>query len=75
MVEETYDPSKITFSFVTAPCYDHIWVAALALNCTDAHLKAMGKVFLKELLVYFTMSCRGKRYEFSTMYDMHNPQK
>ena len=41
--EETYDPSKIMYSFVTASCYDHIWAAALALNCTEAHLKAIGE--------------------------------
>ena len=41
--EETYDPSKAMFSFVAAQCYDHIWIAALALNCTDTYLKATGK--------------------------------
>lgn len=43
--EETYDPSKDAYNFVLGQCYDHIWVAALALNCTDAYLKAVGKCF------------------------------
>ena len=41
--EETYDPTKYMFEHVSGPCYDHIWVSALALNCTDARLKAIGK--------------------------------
>ena len=41
--EETYDPSKYMFEFVTGNCYDHIWVAALALNCTDAYLTETGE--------------------------------
>ena len=41
--EETYDPAMSMFDFAGGPCYDHIWVAALALNCTDAYLKAIGR--------------------------------
>ena len=44
--EETYDPSKYTFEFVSGQCYDHIWVTALALNCTDTYLKALGRIFV-----------------------------
>ena len=43
--EETYDPSKYMFDFAAGNCYDHIWVAALALNCTDAYLKEIGEYF------------------------------
>ena len=42
--EETYDPTKYMFEHVSAPCYDHIWVAALALNCTDDYLKRIGNM-------------------------------
>ena len=31
------------FDIAGGPCYDHIWVAALALNCTDAYMKKIGK--------------------------------
>ena len=42
--EETYDPTKYMFEHVSGPCYDHIWVSALALNCTDARLKEIGEL-------------------------------
>ena len=41
--EDTYDPAMSMFDFAGGPCYDHIWVAALALNCTDAYMKKIGK--------------------------------
>ena len=40
--EETYDSSNYNFESVSGQCYDHIWIAALALNCTDAYLKVTG---------------------------------
>ena len=49
--EETYDPSKYMFEFAAGQCYDHIWVAALALNCTDIYLKEQGIVFFSSLNV------------------------
>ena len=44
--EETYDPAYISFEFVAAKCYDHVWVAALALNCTDKRLRDIGITML-----------------------------
>ena len=41
--EETYDPSKYNYEIISGQCYDHVWVAALALNCTDAYLKSIGE--------------------------------
>ena len=41
--EETYDPSEYTYEFTAGQCYDHIWVTALALNCTDSYLKEHGR--------------------------------
>ena len=41
--EDTYDMSHSSFEFIAAMCYDHVWVAALALNCTDAYLRRNGK--------------------------------
>ena len=43
--EETYDPANTMFDFAGGPCYDHIWIAALALNCTDDYLKRTGNLF------------------------------
>ena len=40
--EETYDSSHKRLEFISAGCYDHIWVASLALNCTDTYLKSTG---------------------------------
>ena len=40
--EETYDVKYKMFEFVGAKCYDHVWVAGLALNCTEAYLKETG---------------------------------
>ena len=42
--ETTYDPAMFMFDYAGGPCYDHIWVAALALNCTDAYLKDAGEL-------------------------------
>lgn len=30
------------YEFVSARCYDHIWLASLGLNCTDQKLKEIG---------------------------------
>ena len=45
-LEETYDPSMSMYDIVSGTCYDHIWVAAIALNCTDAYLKSIGQQFI-----------------------------
>ena len=42
--ETTYDSAMFMFDYAGGPCYDHIWVAALALNCTDAYLKDAGEL-------------------------------
>ena len=42
--EETYDPKHYMYEFVAAKCYDHVWVAALALNCTETYLANIGKL-------------------------------
>ena len=41
--EETYNASHSINEHIAALCYDHIWIAALALNCTENKLKDMGK--------------------------------
>ena len=41
--EETYDPTNYAYEFANGQCYDTIWVAALALNCTDNFLKTTGE--------------------------------
>ena len=43
--EELYDPALYMHHSMSGQCYDHIWVAAMALDCTDAHLKATGKFY------------------------------
>ena len=41
--EETYDPVNDKH-YICAPfAYDSIWIAALALNCTENHLRETGK--------------------------------
>ena len=40
--EETYDPSYSSLEQFAPACYDHIWIAALALNCTETYLKTTG---------------------------------
>ncbi|XP_053374068.1 gamma-aminobutyric acid type B receptor subunit 1-like [Mercenaria mercenaria] len=35
----TYNPIYKDTDIVAHQCYDHIWIAALALNCSDARLK------------------------------------
>ena len=43
--EETYEPWHDMY-IINGQCYDHIWVAALALNCTDAYLKVNGEFII-----------------------------
>ena len=57
--EETYDPKHHTFEFVAAKCYDHVWVAALALNCTESYLESIGKA--KVLSTLFSFHEYGKK--------------
>ena len=40
--EETYDPANNRLEHYAPGCYDHLWVSALALNCTDAYMKTTG---------------------------------
>ena len=48
--EETYDPTKYMYEIISGQCYDHVWVAALALNCTDTYLKATGECTSRRLV-------------------------
>ena len=42
--EETYDIKNKIYEEVSANlCYDHVWVAALALNCTSEYLRQIRK--------------------------------
>ncbi|XP_052793035.1 gamma-aminobutyric acid type B receptor subunit 1-like [Mya arenaria] len=38
-----YNEGSKPYDIVAAQCYDHIWLAALALNCTNERLMTMGK--------------------------------
>ena len=40
--EETYDSAYSMYEFGVTFCYDHVWLAALALNCTDSYLREIG---------------------------------
>ena len=43
--EETYDPVNDKH-YICAPfAYDSIWIAALALNCTETYLRETGKSY------------------------------
>lgn len=37
-----YNVAMKSYDFVSYQCYDHIWIAALALNCTAEKLTAAG---------------------------------
>ena len=43
--EETYDVAHQQFEFCATFSYDHIWVAALALNCTETFLRDTGRLW------------------------------
>ena len=38
-----YEPLTKNYEFISGRCYDHIWLAALAMNCTDRRLIEMGQ--------------------------------
>ena len=40
--EEAYNDSNSDYTSMAPMCYDHIWVAALALNCTETYLNSKG---------------------------------
>ena len=40
--EEEYNDSNSDYTSMAPMCYDHIWVAALALNCTETYLNSKG---------------------------------
>ena len=39
----TYRPDLAHFDRALGQCYDHIWVAAIALDCADKKLREMGR--------------------------------
>ena len=41
--EKTYNPAYETFYWCAPYSYDHVWIAALALNCTETYLRRIGK--------------------------------
>ena len=44
--EETYDPVNDKY-YICAPfAYDSVWVAALALNCTETYLRETGMLYI-----------------------------
>ncbi|XP_060569149.1 gamma-aminobutyric acid type B receptor subunit 1-like [Ruditapes philippinarum] len=48
----TYTSSLEDNVFLTPWCYDHVWAAALALNCTDATLVSSGHSKTLDLFTY-----------------------
>ena len=44
--EDTYDVAHQQFEFCATFSYDHIWVAALAFNCTETFLRETGRLQL-----------------------------
>ena len=40
--EDSYDVINKPFEPLRTLYYDHIWVAALALNCTEKYLRSIG---------------------------------
>lgn len=38
-----YSKEASAYEYMAGRCYDHIWLAALALNCTNRRMKEIGE--------------------------------
>ena len=46
ILEDKYRPEHAAFEFLKTNCFDGVWGISIALNCTDAVLKEIGKYLL-----------------------------
>ncbi|XP_052245674.1 gamma-aminobutyric acid type B receptor subunit 1-like [Dreissena polymorpha] len=56
----SYNPATRDYDFVSGQCYDHIWLCALALNCTITALESMGGK--RVLVAYFRQDLAPASY-------------
>ena len=57
--DDTYDVAHQQFEFCATFSYDHIWVAALALNCTETFLRETGRLQLFSFYPQCEKTCLG----------------
>ena len=60
-LEDTYDNAYSMYEIGVTYCYDHVWMAAVALNCTDSYLKLTGR-YTSTFNLFGTVECRSESF-------------